>query len=49
MKTIDKIKKYLRILAKDEIDYNYLLNTIYVNPLYRNKECLHPEYEICEN
>ena len=47
MITIDKIKKYLRSISKDEMHYNYLLDTSYVNPKYRNEECKHPEHETC--
>lgn len=49
MISIEKIRKYVRSIAKNEEHYNYLLDRIYVSPKYRNKECIHPEHETCEN
>lgn len=48
MITIDKIRKYLLSISRDEEHYNYLLDNYYISPRYRNKECLHPEHETCE-
>lgn len=49
MIAIDKIRKYLYSISKNEKHYNYLLDISYVNPEYRNKECSHPEYDTCES
>lgn len=49
MKTVDKIRIYLKDISKDEKHYEWLLNHIYINPKYRNEECLHPEHSSCEN
>lgn len=49
MKTIDKIRLYLKEISKNEEHYNWLLRNSYVNPKYRNEECLHPEHVTCQN
>lgn len=49
MVAIDKIRKYVRSISKNEEHYNCLLDRIYINPKYRNEKCIHPEHETCEN
>lgn len=49
MIVIDKIRKYIHYFSKNEEQYYYVLDRIYVNPKYRNKECIHPEHDTCEN
>lgn len=47
MIVIDKVRQYIRSLAKDDKHYKELLDRIWVNPHRRNKECPHPECETC--
>lgn len=47
MKTIDKIRQYLRSIAATEQEYSQLLDRVWIDPTKRNKECVHPEQETC--
>lgn len=47
MKTIDKIRCYIRSISSTEDAYNKLLNKIWINPEQRMRECKHPEQETC--
>lgn len=47
MKTIDKIRAYLKSISTTEEDYNKLLDKVWISPTRRNSECLHPEQETC--
>lgn len=49
MKTIDKIRLYLKEISQSEEHYDWLLENSYVNPKYRNEECLHPEHATCQS
>ena len=47
MKTIDKIRQYVRSISSTDEDYNRRLLEIYVDPNMRNRECKHPEFQSC--
>jgi hypothetical protein len=48
MIVIDKVRQYIRSLAKDDKHYKELLDRVWIRYDRRNKECPHPEYETCE-
>ena len=47
MKTIDKIRSYLRSISATDGGYNQLLGKVWISLARRNNECQHPEQETC--
>lgn len=47
MKTIDKIRDYLRSISTTDEEYNKLLDKVWISPTRRNSKCQYPEQETC--